>query len=370
MRILHVSQPTDGGTARVAATLVSAAVRAGHTVSVACPAGDLAEATRAAGATWTPLELRRSPHPSDLRHIGRLRRLIRDVDVVHLHSSKAGAVGRAALALTPPRHRPGSQFTPHGWSWYVGGRLAPAYRAWERQAARYANVISVVSAGELEDGRRVLRLSDTRRLVEIPNGVDDTEFTPFGAVASRSSQPLILCVGRLARQKGQDVLIRALAKCSHDHATLRFVGEGPDRAALGALTKELGLGERVEFFGSAAPAAHYRAADVVVIPSRWEGHPLVLLEAMASGTAVIASPAAIGHSTPGPPVVAAGLDPTSLATAIDRLISDTDFCAELGRKGRQFVQDQWSMALSVERHMAVLEELVATPRTRIGARAV
>src|SRR5689334_11256191 len=106
MKHLHVIQPTTHGAAVVAATLARAAVADGHTVHVACPAeGDLPHWTQDAGAKHIQLALTRGPSPSDLIAAWRLARLIPQYDVIHLHSSKAGAVGRlAAFARLRPSH--------------------------------------------------------------------------------------------------------------------------------------------------------------------------------------------------------------------------------------------------------------------------
>jgi glycosyltransferase involved in cell wall biosynthesis len=366
MRILHVSQPTDGGTARVVTALARAAVSQGHAVSVACPDGDLARDIAGAGAAWIPLSLRRSPHPVDVLHVRKVRRLFEVADVVHLHSSKAGAVGRSALALVRKPRRPPCEFTPHGWSWYVGGRLAPVYRGWERVAARYSDVISVVSPSELRDGRALLRPRDADRLIEIPNGIDDNEFSPSKPPAPRGSAPLIVCVGRLAPQKGQDLLIRAMTRLTTPGATLRLVGAGPDKSELEALVRSSGLTKRVEFIGAAEPGPHYRAADVVVIPSRWEGHPLVLLEAMASGAAIVATPAVIGDTAEAPPVRTAEPTDESLAAAIDAVLMAPALRSSLGAESREYVATHWSMARNIERHMSVLQELTGITANQGG----
>lgn len=99
------------------AGLVAAGVAAGLDVTVACPeVGDLAGSVVGAGARWERLEMGREPGPSDLRSVAWLRRRLPGFDVVHLHSSKAGAVGRLALASLPASRQPPCVFTPHGWS--------------------------------------------------------------------------------------------------------------------------------------------------------------------------------------------------------------------------------------------------------------
>ena len=116
-RILIVSQATVDGVAVCVRDLVQAAAGAGYRVTVACPAaGNLPAWIRQRGAAWERLEMRRRPHPSDIMAVMRLRRLARTHDLIHLHSSKAGVVGRLAVASLGPQ-RPPVVFTPHGWVW-------------------------------------------------------------------------------------------------------------------------------------------------------------------------------------------------------------------------------------------------------------
>src|SRR5437879_7046584 len=148
LRILHVSQPTGGGCATAVRFLAEAGTRAGHTVTVACPGQpDLPAWITDSGAHWHPLPMVRQPTPGDIPAVLRMRRLFERADVVHLHSSKAGALGRLALRSLG-RRAPASCFTPHGWSWLVGGRLEPVYRTYERVAAAWTDVIVAVSEEE------------------------------------------------------------------------------------------------------------------------------------------------------------------------------------------------------------------------------
>ena len=358
MRILLVSQPTVAGVAVVVRDLARAGVRAGHDVAVAGPAdGRLQAWTAAAGARWIPLPLTRSPSPSDLRRIADLRRLVRSFDVVHLHSSKAGAVGR--LALVGMSRRPACAFTPHGWSWLAGGRLSsPIYRIFERLAAPLADATIAVGDDELRAGADVLGRAQERVRV-VQNGVDVTRFRPDGPRAMRSSAPLLTCVGRLARQKGQDVAVRALAASRHRDARLRLVGMGPERDDLVALAARLGVADRLELVGERSdPADELRTADVVLVPSRWEGLSLVLLEAMASGAAVVAT-AVAGESALGRAgVVVPPEDARALATAADALLENPRRRAELGRAARERAVARFAVERCLEATLTLWEELV------------
>ncbi len=353
---MHLCQPTDGGAAVVTRDLVRAGVAAGDQVTVGCPAGGyLSDWVIDAGAEWVELPMSRAPSGRDLALALRARRLLRAADVVHLHSSKAGAVGRlAALGLRSARPR--ILFTPHGWSWYVGGRLATAYRVFERWAARVTDIVTVVSAEELAAGRAVLGRGARIELIE--NGVDTERYAPAGPIAERDAAPLVVQVGRLSPQKGQDRSVRALAGCGDPSVRLRFVGDGPDAGALAELATELGVRDRVEFIGSADPRPHLRAADVVVLPSRWEGMSLVLLEAMAVGTAVVATgcggsadvlgDAGVVIERTGDDEVIAGL-----RSEVARLLAGDDVRRELGVRARARIEAQFRLQDTISRYAAL-----------------
>jgi glycosyltransferase involved in cell wall biosynthesis len=334
-RVLLVSQPTDGGCATCVRDLALAAAGDGWDVKVATPGGLLAEWLRGSSVEVVPVQLRREPHPSDLSAALRLRALMRDADVVHLHSSKAAAVGRLArLTLRDP---PPCLFTPHGWSWSVGGGLASAYRFLERVLARAATTIIAVSDEEARQGEAVLGRAARDRLVVIPNGVDVRRFHPEGKAATRPEAPLVVVLGRLDRAKGPDIAVEVLARLGRP-AVLRLVGDGPADATVRRRARELGVEDRVELVGlSDVPAEHLRAADVVLIPSRWEAMSLTMLEAFACARPVVMT------DVPGSSVGAgvATIVPTGaieqLATAVNAVLDDPARAADLGSRARERV---------------------------------
>lgn len=335
--VLIVSQPVSAGVAVCVRQLTEAAISAGHRVTVACPPaseGPLAEWVVEAGATHKPVALTRSPGLSDFGALWSLRRLAAQRDIVHLHSSKAGALGRVAVRLLGP-NRPPVVFTPHAWSWLVGGSLAGTYRRIERSLARGSDAIVAVSPQEADQGRVVLGAA-ADRIVIIPNGVDRERFSPNGDRADRDTTvPLIVCVGRLCEQKGQDLAIRALGRLRHETARLRLVGSGPERENFEALASAEGVADRIEWIGEVEDTSvEYRAADVVIAPSRWEGMSLVFLEAMASGSAVIVSDVFGSDVVRDAGVVVPPDDVQALAEAIDALLDNDETRGELGAAAR------------------------------------
>lgn len=141
---------------------------------------------------------------------------------------------------------------------------------------------------------------DPVRVVTIHNPIDVAGWSQRADAARKTSPPwgnfggggpVLIGIGRLIRQKGFDLLLRALAKCegAGRRARLVIVGEGPERPALTAIAAELGVADRLLMPGFIADsAAWYAHGDLFVLPSRWEGFGHVIVEAMACGLPVIA----------------------------------------------------------------------------------
>jgi glycosyltransferase involved in cell wall biosynthesis len=345
LRLLHVSQPVEAGVPRVVASIAADQVARGHEVHVACPPGPgLAHEAAELGATVHGWAATRSPGPSVLGEIRRLARIIErvDPDVVVLHSAKAGLAGRLAL-----RGRRPTVFVPHAWSFEaVRGPLARLSAGWEVLAGRWADVVVSVSDDEQAAGRAV---GVQARSVVVLNGVDVEAYAPRPQAEARirrglDDAPTVVCVGRLAEQKGQDLLLAAWADVldAVPGAQLVLVGDGPERAALEALEAP-----NVRFAGAHDPTDFYAAADVVALPSRWEGGPLVPLEAMAMGRPVVASQQAFEgiDATPGRELVVADA-PEEYADSVIRLLRNPD--PAMGQAARASVERRysWSAHLS------------------------
>ncbi|WUH98937.1 glycosyltransferase [Spirillospora sp. NBC_00431] len=355
IRVLHVSQPNVGGVAVYVGQVVGDQRERGWDVAVACPAGGaLPGQCAAAGVPWLDWPAGRAPGPRTLLESLSLRRLVKDFgpDVVHLHSAKAGLAGR--LARRP--HGTPTIFQPHGWSWLAatGGQVA-ASRGWERVAARWSDALVCVGVGELREGMRE-GVRGPYRLVR--NGVDRRRFRPADGTARLGARarlglpaaaPLAVCVGRLTRQKGQDVLVAAwlgvIERCPS--ARLAIVGDGED---LDVLRREPVAG--VLFVPAVRdPRDWLAAADVVVLPSRWEGLPLTALEALATGRPIIGTdiPGIAEVVRPGVGALVPVDDPAALADEIVLRLLAPEIAEKEGREAAAA-----SAAYDLSRTMALL----------------
>ncbi|MGW3649073.1 glycosyltransferase [Streptomyces sp. NPDC000878] len=365
-RVLHITQPVDGGVARVVTDLVRAQLAAGLDVTVACPdGGELPARLRALGAGVRPWHATRAPGPSLAGEVRRLGRLIGAVrpDVVHAHSAKAGLAARLAV-----RGRVATVFQPHAWSFEaVGGPTAALALKWERWGARWASRVVCVSDAERTTGVRAGIAGQWR---VIPNGIDTERFHPADADPVRAripllaeadpAAPLVVCVGRLCRQKGQDVLLRAWGEVAErvPGARLVLVGDGPDAERLRALAPD-----SVLFAGAVADAVPwYRAADLVVLPSRWEGMALAPLEAMSCGRPVVVTDVDGGReSLPAalaPRCLVPAENPAALAGAVTELLLDPPLRESLGQLGRRHVLSAHDVRHTAEAVAGVYRELI------------
>ncbi|WP_405583734.1 glycosyltransferase [Streptomyces sp. NBC_01190] len=408
LTVLHMTQPVEGGVARVVSDLVRAQVSAGARVVVASPPDprgprgpqgpqgpsggtdtpdSLVRAVTAAGAEAVRWPARRSPGPDLARETAAAGRVLSAVrpDLLHLHSAKAGLAGRLAA-----RGRLPTVFQPHAWSYdAASGPLARAAVRWERYAAaRWTDRVLCVSEAERAAGRRQ---GVRARWAVVPNGVDTEHFSPAADSAGGSPEgsaagsaadpsavraelaalrrlapgtPLVVCVGRLCPQKGQDILLRAWPRVTArlPLARLALVGDGPDRHRL---LREAPPG--VVLAGPAAdPRPWYLAADLVVQPSRWEGMALAPLEAMACGRAVVLSDVS-GARESLPAADAARClvpvaDEVALADALLGLLTDPPLRAAAAKRALTHVRGRHDVRRAAADVSALYRELLAIPR--------
>jgi glycosyltransferase involved in cell wall biosynthesis len=183
--------------------------------------------------------------------------------------------------------------------------------------------------------------------------------TELGIPADR---PLLLFVGGLHHRKGADVLFRAVASLPPSGFRLLVCGEGESEDDLRALAAELGVSDRVRFLGYCRDVPGLMAAaDLFVLPSRWEGCPMVILEAMAAGLPIVATavggvPELIRDGQEG--LLVPPDDAVTLAGAIHELLNDPARARRLGRQARTRVEQAFSIDGAAQQMTAVYDELL------------
>ena len=273
-------------------------------------------------------------HPlKDSRALLAIARLIRREvpDVVHAHTSKAGLLARfaAKLAATP------AVFTAHTWSFADG---IPRLQRWlsiplERLASVASSKIITVS-----QANTVLALkksvSNETALIRIWNGVPDL---PGRAHPGSRPQATLITAARFVPQKDHLLLLSALREIEGNWRLL-LVGDGPLRSRVEQAARDYGLSSRIHFLGQRDDIhSLLTSADLFILPSKWEGLPLSILEAMRAGLPVIATEiggvaeavtdGVTGYlTTPG--------DAAQLRTRIQKLISSPDLLASMSLAAR------------------------------------
>ena len=228
-----------------------------------------------------------------------------------------------------------------------------------------ADVITANSAVNVKFMRRFL--GPVAGFSLLPNSIDITNIDrqarrPGDAIA-RDTSPRILAVGRLRFQKGFDVLLRAFrVVCDSHDWHLVVVGEGPERQSLASLASALEIDNAITWLGEQKnPFPFYRWAELVVVPSRYEGFPNVPLEAMASGCAVICANCRTGPLE----LTAAGKygrlvpveDVNALADAIICLGEDAEARQRLGEAARRRVTEQYNVTRVAATFAAIIKSL-------------
>jgi glycosyltransferase involved in cell wall biosynthesis len=332
LRVGFVLGTTFGGTGRHVAMLARASAAAGLTVRLF---GPLATRALVPAAEFTPVAISDRPRPAgDLLTVLRLRRALGSarLDVVHAHGLRAGAFAALALRLPGPA-RPALVVTVHN-ARPAGARLAAIYALLERIVARRAAVVLCVSP-DLADRMRELGAKDVRPAV-VPAATADhagPAGEPSAAELASAGRPIVLGVGRLAPQKDFATLLLAAAtptwRSRQPPPLVLIAGAGPLAGDLAAQAAELDV--PVRFLGERRDVAELLAvACVFVLPSQWEGQPLILQEALRAGVPIVAT--AVGGipwlAGEAALLVPAG-EPAALSRAVLQVLDDEPLARRL-----------------------------------------
>jgi len=241
----------------------------------------------------------------------------------------------------------------------------------DRQIGRFVDqylAVSRVAENHLIERKRIA----AHRIRMIYNGRDLGRFRPWSereraqarSALGLSDQLVVVTIGRLEPQKGHVFLIDAIARLAPRWPSLvaLFAGSGELEADLMFQRDRAGLGERIKFLGMVnEPERLLAVADVVALPSLFEGLPLSAVEALACARPMIATDIGgtrevVIHESTG--LLVPPRDPLALANAIDRVLSDHALGAQLGKRGRAFVERRFDVRVQIERTVRVYRELL------------
>ncbi len=367
LKILHILRAPLGGLFRHVLDVAQGQAERGHRVGLivdSMTGGARADTVLAHLAPQMALGVERVAvaRQLSLRDIAALHFVARRVatlgpDVLHGH----GAKGAALVRLAPRANNAIRAYTPHGGSLvYAPGTIAGGfYRALERLLNSRTDLFLFESSYIAQEFCR--KIGPPRGLVRIVrNGVGDAEFVP---VATRTDATELVCVGELRDVKGFDVLIEALAMLKRlgRRLSATIAGEGPDGPRLKSLTQHLGVADQVRFVGHRPAREAFAMGRILVVPSRAESLPYIVLEAAAAGIPIIATQvggipeiygAEASHLIPADDVAA-------LAHAIGTALDEPGQLRRLAQALQARVRGEFSVSAMVEGGLAAYREALA-----------
>ncbi|WP_336026178.1 glycosyltransferase family 4 protein [Geodermatophilus sp. FMUSA9-8] len=363
-RVAEVLATSTGGVGTHLRSVLPALAGAGAAVTVCGPAATDALFGFSAAARFTPVEISAGLDPlADARAVRALRRALGGADLVHAHGLRAGLVASAAVRTGPPRRL---VVTLHNALPDRAGPLRRVLARAERATVRAADVVLAASADLAENAHR-LGARDVRvapvSAPALPPPTRTREEVRAG-LGLADGRPLVLAVGRLHPQKGYDVLLDAAATWTGEPRPLvAIAGDGPLEAELSARIAHESL--PVALLGRRDDVADLlAAADLVVLPSRWEARSLTAQEALRAGTPLVATragglPGLLGDAA----VLVPPGDAAALASAVRDLLADPARAADLAAAGRERAAGWPDEAATARTLAAVYRELLGPPES-------
>jgi len=330
LAILHAVRAPVGGIFRHILDLAEGQIARGHAVGILTDSLTGGERAAEALAAIAPrlklgvhrLAIRREPDPRDAAAWLKFRRLVGRLapDVLHGHGAQAGAFVR----LIKARVGAIKVYTPHGGSLHYAPDTLKGmvFSRMERALMNRTDLFLFESGFARDTYLRVV--GEPRGLVKrVFNGVAESEFTPVETAPDATD---LVYVGEFRAIKGTDLLIEALARLrtSGRPVTLTLAGDGEETEALKVLIARLGVGEGVRFIGHVPPRVGFAQGRLLVVPSRGDSMPYVVIEAAAAGRPMIAArvggiPEIFGTHAEA---LFAGNDPAAMAAAIAAALDD------------------------------------------------
>lgn len=282
------------------------------------------------------------------------------LDVLHTHGYKTDVIGVLAARGTDCK----TISTPHGWSTDAGWKLR-IYEAIDRGTFCFFDRVVPLSE-DLYKGLGAIPFV-RRKLQLISNGVDLSDIDKSSAVADEilawksKGNFVIGYIGQLISRKGLDVLIKALARLDSKRWMLAIIGDGESKHELVQLARDSGLDDRVRFFGFRSDRISFlKGFDAFVLPSRLEGVPRCLMEAMACRVPVIASDIPgcrdlVKHGQNGMLFTTDNIE--ALCSTLSMLMSDGGLRERLASNARKTIDEQWSASSMAKKYASLYNEL-------------
>jgi glycosyltransferase involved in cell wall biosynthesis len=319
---------------------------------------------------------------ADARAVHTLLRMIRELkpDVLHTHTAKAGAVGRAAARLAGVDRPRAVVHTFHGHvlRGYFGPAMTRAFNGIERSLARSTDALIAVSP-EVRDDLVALGIGPSERIKVIRLGLDldaRTRAAPGAGAAERQAlglppdRFLVGWLGRMTEIKRVDVLLDAFARlrAGGTEADLVLVGDGPLRPVVEAQAASLGIADHTHVIGFREDVAPiYAALDAIALTSANEGTPVAVIEALAAGVPAVSTD--VGGVSDVVPQGEAGFlvpagDAEAVADRLAQLAADPELRARFGAAGSAWVRERYSVPRLVHDIDELYRSLLVSPRVR------
>jgi len=362
IRVLHVLRAPIGGLFRHVCDLAAEQSARGLQVGIICDASDNSAAVERKLEALKPqlglgihrVPMARLPSWTDTAAVHAVRRIAAEANatILHGHGAKGGAYARlAAKGLFSRGHNAHTVYSPHGGSLHYSKLSIPGALFLTMEQMLLSRTDQFVFVCDFERDAFCKKVGQPSGEITIAyNGVHKDEIAP---VARAPDAADLLFIGELRHLKGVDLLLNAMAalKSHRPDLTACIVGDGPDAKAFKTLANDLGLADRVRFPGAMPAREAFSLGRLLVVPSRAESLPYIVLEALAASLPLIAArvggiPEILeGHEDLMVPPNA--VDP--LAAAIDDALAEFPRRQDIARSLTERVASQFSVATMVDR---------------------
>lgn len=379
LRIIHCFRSPIGGIFRHVRDLAEYHARQGHDVGIVCDSSTGGAYEDALFDEIRPflslgifrLPIRRSVSPGDLRALAGSYREIRSLqpDVLHGHGAKGGAIARLiGSALRVNRYRVARLYSPHGGSLHYSRATMTGNAVLRTERLLEPFTDALVFVCDFEREAYVAKVGKPRcRSERIYNGISDRD---FDTIYPHEGAADFLYIGMLRDLKGPDVFIDAFAKTERRVGrplSALMIGDGPDEEKYQQTMLRLGLGRRIAMMPAMKAREAFAMARAVVVPSRAESMPYIVLEALAANVPVIASrvggiPEALGQ---GNIALAEPADADALAATMARSVTDPKWRTQVMPDPISF-KGKFSASVMATSMMKLYRELLPRPGCQTG----